>query len=189
MMRSRVNAALAAALLAIWGAIWLTRRDTGRRGFLFLPNMTRSLTHEAQLEAPAWPGGVPPPAPEGSIPRGHPPLEYGPGKEEADRAGRELRNPVTAGAASLARGAKVFANYCAVCHGPTGLGDGPVTRAGVPAPPSLYGESARRMGDGRVFHIITYGQGNMPGHAAQIPREDRWKAVLYLRQLQNEKMR
>ncbi len=95
-----------------------------------------------------------------------------------------MKNPFAADGTALARGAAVFANYCALCHGGTGLGDGPVTKSGFPAPPSLLGDSARRMPDGRIFHIITFGQGNMPGHAAQIPREDRWKAALHVRELQ-----
>lgn len=185
MSQGRLNALLAAALAAIWGLTWATREDPGRRSHTFMPEMARSLTHEAQAEA-AWAGGLPPGPPEGSIPRGHPPLPYRAGKEDAERAGRELKNPFAADEPSLARGAKVFGNYCAVCHGAGGAGDGTVTKAGVPAPPSLFGDSARRMGDGRIFHVITYGQGNMPAHAAQIFREDRWKAVLHVRRLQHE---
>jgi hypothetical protein len=37
-----------------------------------------------------------------------------------------------------------------------------------------------------MFHIITYGKGNMPPHAAQISREDRWKVILHIRSLQAE---
>lgn len=186
MSPGRLNAVLAAVLAAVWALIWLIRPDAGRRSHAFMPEMSASLTHEAQAPSPFWSEGLPPSAPAGTIPRGHPPLGYGPGKEEAERAGRELRNPVAADPAALDRGARVFATYCAVCHGPTGLGDGPVTKAGVPAPPSLYGDSARRMADGRMFHVVTFGQGNMPAHASQVPRPDRWKAVLYVRRLQRE---
>jgi len=33
---------------------------------------------------------------------------------------------------------------------------------------------------------VTYGQGNMPGHASQIEPEDRWKVALWVRHLQQE---
>ncbi len=202
MKRHIVNALLAAALVAAWTFTLAVREDRTRRNRSFMPEMSYSLTLEAQGEnaapfasgerprsedggpmAAASRGGALLP-PEGSIPRGHPPLAYRVGKEEAERAGRELKNPFNAAAPALERGAAVFSNYCVVCHGGTGLGDGPVTKSGFPAPPSLLGDSARRMADGRIFHIITFGQGNMPGHAAQIPREDRWKAALHVRTLQ-----
>jgi mono/diheme cytochrome c family protein len=41
--------------------------------------------------------------------------------------------------------------------------------------------------DGQIFHIITYGQKNMPALAAQVLREDRWKAALYIRSMQAAK--
>ena len=42
----------------------------------------------------------------------------------------------------------------------------------------------RRLPDGQVFHIISRGQGIMPSHAAQVLPDDRWRVILYLRQLQ-----
>jgi len=42
------------------------------------------------------------------------------------------------------------------------------------------------MRDGQLFHILTFGQGNMPAHAAQLSREDRWKAVVHIRTLQSK---
>jgi hypothetical protein len=41
------------------------------------------------------------------------------------------------------------------------------------------------MDDAQIFSIITNGSGSMPYYSAQITREDRWKAVLRVRQLQN----
>jgi hypothetical protein len=32
--------------------------------------------------------------------------------------------------------------------------------------------------------VITYGLRNMPSHAAQLTREDRWKVILHVRSLQ-----
>ncbi|MBI4376949.1 MAG: cytochrome c [Elusimicrobia bacterium] len=183
MSPSRLNASLALLLVVIWALTWAIRQDPGRRSHAFMPEMASSLTHEPQAEGP-WAEGLPPPPPEGSIPRGHPPLLFGAGKEEAERAGRQLKNPFSPTPKALERGAKVFANYCAVCHGSAGAGDGTVAKVGVPAPPSLYGASARGMADGRIFHVISFGQGNMPSHATQIASEDRWKAVLHVRELQ-----
>ena len=60
----------------------------------------------------------------------------------------------------------------------------PLPCAAFPTPPSLVAPKARELPDGRIFHIATFGQGNMPSHAAQIEPEDRWKAVMWVRQLQ-----
>jgi hypothetical protein len=40
------------------------------------------------------------------------------------------------------------------------------------------------MKDGQLFHVVTYGQGNMPAHAAQLSQDDRWQVILHLRSLQ-----
>ena len=58
---------------------------------------------------------------------------------------------------------------------------GPVAQRGYPPPPSLLAEHAQKMKDGQLFHILTYGQNNMPSYASQLSRDDRWNVVLYVR--------
>lgn len=186
MTSCRLNMILALALALVWTAIFVLRRDVTRRNRVFMPDMASSLAHEAQGESPYLPGGVERLPPQGSIARDLAPLPYGATAADAERAGRRLHNPIAEDASALKRGAAVFATYCVVCHGASGLGDGPVTKSGFPAPPSLLGDASRRLPDGRIFHIITYGQKVMPGYAAQISREDRWKAVLHVRRLQRQ---
>ena len=41
-----------------------------------------------------------------------------------------------------------------------------------------------KMKDGQLFHVLTYGQNNMPSYASQLSREDRWNAILYVRTMQ-----
>jgi mono/diheme cytochrome c family protein len=40
------------------------------------------------------------------------------------------------------------------------------------------------MRDGQLFHILTFGQNNMPSYASQLSRADRWNAIAYVRLLQ-----
>ena len=184
-----LNAALALALAALWLFVGLTRRDDTRRNYDFMPDMARSLAFEAQRECPHLDGDgnerFLPPA--GSIARGFMPLPYKATPEDAERAGKELQNPFKGEDANLKRGEFIFLTYCRVCHGNEGLGDGTITKNGFPAPPSLMGEKAMTMPDGKMFHILTYGQNNMPSYATQILRDDRWKAILYVRSLQKPK--
>jgi len=78
-----------------------------------------------------------------------------------------------------------------MCHGPEAKGDGPVLQLvmqhGIPLPPaSLVAVKPVPLKDGEMFHIITFGQRNMPAHAAQLTREDRWKVILHVRALQQK---
>ena len=90
------------------------------------------------------------------------------------------------GAAIVYGGALVYANYCLLCHGPAGKGDGPLAVRGVPPPPSLLADHAQQMKDGQLFHVLTYGQGNMAPYASQLSREDRWGVILHVRALQQQ---
>jgi mono/diheme cytochrome c family protein len=186
MRRSTLNFILLLALLAVLGLDLTLRPDPGVRNADFVPEMVASVAAEPFSASAVFPDGKTLQAPPaGAIVRGRPPLHYQATPADAARAGRELANPFpAANAKALARGATVYANYCQVCHGPAGKGDGPVAQRGFPAPPSLLADKALGLPDGQIFHILTYGQGNMPPYAAQIGREDRWMAVLHVRELQ-----
>jgi mono/diheme cytochrome c family protein len=180
-MRPFARTALAVALAPTWLAC---RAADERPGWVVMPEMYRSLSYKPYDPNPNTATGqtlmLPP---EGTVAMGGHPFPCGAGPEEAQRAGRELRNPTAADPASLERGRRVFDTVCAVCHGPQGQGDGPIIGR-FPNPPSLQADRAKGLPDGQVFHIITRGQGIMPSHAAQVLAEDRWKVILYLRQLQ-----
>ena len=121
----------------------------------------------------------------GVVPRGALPFDYGDGAEEAQRAGQELENPfLAASSEDLQRGRQVFGVYCANCHGNDGEGRGRVVVRGMLPPPSLLAARATGMPDGEMFHVITRGQGNMKSHAAQVATNDRWKAIRWIRSLQ-----
>ncbi len=124
-------------------------------------------------------------APVGTVPYGVTPFRYGKDKKEAARAGVELSSPVTGSDAELERGQFVYETWCAVCHGTTGDGDGPVIGAGrFPGPPSLKADRAKKLPDGHLFHIVMRGQGLMPSYAAQVRSADAWKAIAWIRKLQ-----
>jgi hypothetical protein len=40
------------------------------------------------------------------------------------------------------------------------------------------------MSDGQLFQTITYGYNNMPPYGPQLPVDDRWAVVAYVRALQ-----
>lgn len=182
----KLNGILLALLLVTMVLIWAMKADPAQRNVEFLPGMYYSVPYDGYDPNPNFPDGKTlrePPA--GTVPKGDLPLRYSASPEDALRAGAALVNPFTsADAKAMLRGTDVYLTYCIPCHGAGGLGDGLVPQRGFPRPPSLLGDRALQMKDGQMFHIVTYGQANMPSHAAQVPREDRWKAILYVRSLQ-----
>src|SRR5690606_2857126 len=66
--------------------------------------------------------------PEGTTPVGFERFPYSASNEDYERAGAELVNPLARTAENLAQGEALYQAYCAVCHGPEGHGDGPITQ-------------------------------------------------------------
>ncbi len=99
--------------------------------------------------------------------------------------------PVTVTMPLLERGRQRFGIYCSPCHGLAGYGDGMVAKRadqlqeGTWTPPtSLHTELVRSRSDGHLFNTIANGIRNMPSYGSQIPVEDRWAIVAYVRALQ-----
>jgi mono/diheme cytochrome c family protein len=84
----------------------------------------------------------------------------------------------------LERGRERFNIYCTPCHGELGDGNGMVAQRGYLHPPSLHDERLRQAPVGHFFDVITNGLGGMPDYAQQIPVDDRWKIIAYIRALQ-----
>lgn len=86
--------------------------------------------------------------------------------------------------AVLHRGQERFNIFCAVCHDRTGNGNGMIVQRGYAPPPSYHIPRLQRAPLGHFYKVITQGYGAMPSHAVQIPPEDRWAIVAYVRALQ-----
>lgn len=92
--------------------------------------------------------------------------------------------PYPVSAEMLTRGEERFNIYCAPCHGRTGYGNGMIVQRGFLAPPSFHIDRLRQASVGYLFGVITNGFGAMPSYAAQIPVNDRWAIIAYVRALQ-----
>ena len=87
--------------------------------------------------------------------------------------------------AVMDRGHQRYDIFCAPCHSRTGLGDGMIVRRGYRKPPTFHQDRLRQAAPGYVFDVISRGFGAMPDYAAQIPVNDRWAIVAYVRALQH----
>lgn len=188
-MRSGPAIALAAgvAVAAVFALRTALARDASRRNWELFPDMAYSVAVESQTLGERGPNQQP--LVRGVVVRGRMPFRYGPGPEEAKRAGAELGNPFAPDdAEALLRGEFVYRTRCVVCHDPQGDGQGPATSRGMVPPPSLHGVRALEIADGEMFHVLTRGQGNMASYAAQLTESDRWRVILHVRALQRARV-
>jgi Cytochrome C oxidase, cbb3-type, subunit III len=85
----------------------------------------------------------------------------------------------------LDRGRERYNIYCAPCHSRVGDGNGFVPSRGFARkPPSFHIVRLQKSPLGYFYDVIANGFGIMPDYASQIPPEDRWKIVAYVRALQ-----
>ncbi len=96
----------------------------------------------------------------------------------------------------ILRGQGRFNIYCTPCHGYAGYGDGMVNQRAMELvnvgrngttwaqPKNMHEQLIREQPLGQTFNTITNGVRTMSGYAAQIPTEDRWAIVAYVKALQ-----
>jgi len=101
---------------------------------------------------------------------------------------------VTVDAKLLSRGQDRFNIYCSVCHGYDGYGHGTVNERGIDLQLQEHGnwvqvanltiEPTKSRPAGHIYNTINVGIRNMPGYGPQLPVQDRWAIVAYVRALQ-----
>jgi cytochrome c5 len=186
-----------ASLLAV---CWLLLPGAGCRGqtssdppIVPLRNMFNQDRYNAQAESQLFKDGrtmrTPP---EGTVPREREiDPELGQGRLPDDSGYVEevpsaIAQRFGGAQAMIERGLERYGIYCRPCHDGTGSGRGTVVqRAGwTPPPPSFHQDRIRQMPDGQLFATISHGVRTMPSYGANIPVNDRWAIVSYVRALQ-----
>jgi hypothetical protein len=87
----------------------------------------------------------------------------------------------------IERGQERYGIYCVPCHGGLGDGEGLVPIVSGEAnirPPTFHDDRIRHMPDGQMYATIRNGVRNMPSYRGQVPVQDRWAIVSYVRALQ-----
>lgn len=85
----------------------------------------------------------------------------------------------------LNRGAQLFGETCAACHGATGHGDGPLAKGLEPEPSNFHDQDRMRMRSiYGLYNTITLGVNGTPMQSyAQLPEADRWSLAFYVSSL------
>lgn len=162
-------------------------RHKNMRGYDFIPDMVYSQAYDTYSKNPNFRDSMTMRVPvNGTVPRGFIPFRYTIDSVSRTRAGKELHNPFLPTDDVLNRGKLIFTTFCIGCHGAMGKGDGQLYSSGLyPLKPrEISGVVTSKLKDGEIYHTITLGFGSMGAHGAQIRPDDRWKLVLYVRQLQ-----
>lgn len=90
---------------------------------------------------------------------------------------------------SVARGARVFAESCAVCHGPSADGAGP-RAATLKAKPTNFLAPDYTKSAPRIAARVAYGKGSeMPAFAGTLAENSIWDVAHFLRSLQTPPVR
>lgn len=120
--------------------------------------------------------------PDGAVPVN---AELGPAAMGIEPGSHLMTIPLPLTSALLARGRDRFETFCAPCHGVAGDGVS-IVAAAMPLvkPPSLVTRAMAQEPPGHVYHVIVLGFGMMPRYGYQLPEEDRWATVAYVRALQ-----
>ena len=172
-----------------------TKNDLNSPGVEYMPDMYRSPSYETYSENGLFEDNSTARTPvAGTMSQGEYPGEgnllnalpypYENTVDGYNAAGAELKNPIERTDAVVAEGKDIYIKMCMHCHGKGGKGDGQLIETGKFPPPPSYSGPLRELVEGKMFHSITYGKNLMGAHASQLTKEDRWKVVHYIQDLQ-----
>jgi mono/diheme cytochrome c family protein len=113
------------------------------------------------------------------------PVHGGEPPMSVEQAATTMHNPLQPTPENLAKGKVQFDTYCAPCHGESGQGAGPVAHLLAKAPDNLMTDQNKDRSDGYIYGVIRDGHEAMPSYAEEMPVEQRWQAIIYLRSIQS----
>lgn len=120
---------------------------------------------------------------EGAVARGY--LEDDPHLHEGRIDGNFVDSfPFEITTEVMKRGQQRFNIYCTPCHDHTGSGNGIIVQRGFKKPTSFHDERLVKSPEGYFYNVIKNGYGVMMDYSAQVPVEDRWAIIAYIRALQ-----
>lgn len=124
----------------------------------------------------------------GSIARGDAESYPYPNSDSGYVLAKAFRNPfdtATLSKSVMTEAERLYLVNCGICHGAKLDGNGPLWKDGngpyPAAPRPLNGDYVQNLSDGQIYHVITYGKGQMGSYASQVHPQQRWWIVKYIR--------
>ncbi len=180
--KSSINIFFKAVVLMIF----LNSCDKGRNeaGHEFYPDMVYSRAYETYSPNGVFDDDMGQRLPvEGTKSRGHLSFRYDVLPDNRLLAGQTLKSADKLNMKYVFEGKKLYKEFCYVCHGISGKGNGYLAKSGkLPVQPQdLTQERLKNASKGELFHVITMGSGLMGAQGAQISERDRWKIVEFIK--------
>jgi mono/diheme cytochrome c family protein len=80
---------------------------------------------------------------------------------------------------------RLYLINCGICHGSKLDGQGPLWKDGngpyPVAPKNLMGDDMKATSIGTIYHVATYGKGQMGSYASQLTTKQRWMVAAYIK--------
>lgn len=174
--------------------VMLVSCDRPRRspGAAYMPDMTYSRAYETYTPAQerlnssgAHYNGMPV---QGTIARG----DLMPYKIQNDSTGYTLsaavKSPIDPATINMKEAERLYLVNCGICHGTNLDGNGPLYNNGngpfAAAPKNLITGDALNLSEGTMYHVMTYGKGQMGSYASQLTSQQRWIIAAYVKSKQ-----
>ncbi len=99
-----------------------------------------------------------------------------------------LKNPLATGSFDMKEAERLYLVNCGICHGAKLDGNGPLYNGGngpyTAAPKNLLADDMKALPEGKMFHVVTYGKGQMGSYASQLNVRQRWEVIAYVKSKQ-----
>jgi mono/diheme cytochrome c family protein len=93
------------------------------------------------------------------------------------------KNPLTADAATLETGKKIYVSECQSCHGKKGKGDGTSAKdLDIPAG-DFTKTTTQSQSDGALYWKVSEGRKPMPSFKKKLNETQIWQSIVYMRTL------
>lgn len=181
----KINFRLIIIVLAFPAFVFMGCLDKRHPGLIYMPDMAYSRAYEAyapnnlQNENINY---IPYPV-QGTIKRG----DLFPYTLSNDTVGyrmsAEIKDPLPPlDSLSMNEAQRLFNINCAICHGANLDAQGPLATSGkVGGIANLKLDQYKKLSEGTMFHVATYGKNNMGSYASQLDKKQRWMVVQYIK--------
>ena len=169
----------------IHGIVFLGCKDKRSPGLTYMPDMAYSRAYEAYAPNDLRQQGinyVNHPV-EGTVRRG----DLFPYTLTNDSNGYKMaaavKSPLpTLDSIQMLEAQRLYNINCAICHGINMDAQGPLAVSGkVGGIANLKLDQYIKEPEGQMYHVVTYGKGNMGPYSAQLDRKQRWMVVQYVK--------
>lgn len=162
--------------------------DKRHPGRIYMPDMAYSRAYEAYAPNNLKNEGIsyiPAPVP-GTIRRGDLFPYTLPNDTTGYRMSASVKDPLPPlDSVNMFEAQRLFNINCAICHGINLDAQGPMATSGkVGGIANLKLDQYIKLPVGTMFHVATYGKGNMGSYASQLNKKQRWMVVQYIKSQQ-----